>query len=633
MQTLREKMVGWGSLALILSCLASYSESIAFGQDTTQSNSTAKTVPPEEYPDLIEIDPFGGVSIWGQVNKGLGEKLITGGTAGARVAVNVSSHLGIEFSYNFSVNNVRLVTPIRPGLPSYNFGNQIHEYSLNPVYNITPRGSRVQPYVTVGVSLLRFVPTDQAKATARSAADLAIYNAGGLRSNTQVGLNYGGGVKFHISDHIGLRFDVRGIYSKAPTFGLPNFNNNGVYISRATINGLQATAGLVFYLGSKPVPPAPPPVKPPPAPLNAGDITGATGTLCQGKPISLHSSASDPEGHALTYAWKLNDAAAGGNSPDFSFTPNNGGDFKVEVTVTDSTDPNRKVTAGPKTISVQEYAAPQISSVTASPQTSSCSADPNGPHTANLSAQVTGSACGGNLTYKWTVTEGSVSNDTNASAVFDASTLNFESGGGGQSKTVTATLTATDESGKAATQTTTITVNCPPQFKRLPDIVFAKNGARVNNCGKRILIDQAAPQSGTNYDILLVAHRSADERERVAGARGGRRNASRTLDEQRALNAAAVLAGGKGTCASVDAASIKIDAVGTDQTSTPDPGLCGTSNLPQTKERRGSQVSDADKERRVEVYLVPKNSQTLPPAAKNARPVPETDMKALGCPR
>jgi hypothetical protein len=90
---------------------------------------------------------------------------------------------------------------------------------------------------------------------------------------------------------------------------------------------------------------------------------------------------------------------------------------------------------------------------------------------------------------------------------------------------------------------------------------------------------------------------------------------------------------GKGTCGTVDASQVKIDTEGTDQTSTPDPGLCGTSNLPAQKERKGYNVSDSDKERRVEVYLVPKGSQSMPPAAKNARPVPETEVKAIGCPK
>jgi hypothetical protein len=386
------------------------------------------------------------------------------------------------------------------------------------------------------------------------------------------------------------------------------------------MNGLEATAGLVLYIGRReaaPQAPAPPLA---PAPLNAGELTVQGGPLCQGKPVTVHASASDPAGHTLSYAWKLNDTPTAGSGPDFSFTPNNSGDFKVEVAVTDAANPARTVAAGPKTITVQEYSAPQISSVTASPSTLSCAADPGSPHTANLSSQANGSACGGSLTYKWTVTEGSVARETSPNATFDSSTLSFDSGGG-QSKTVTVTLTVTDEAQKSASQTTAIAVNCPPQFKRLADIVFAKNSARVNNCGKRILIDQAAPQAGAAYDIVLVAHRSADEREQTG--------ASRTLDERRALNAAAVLAGDHGTCANIDLSTIKMDAEGTDQTSTPDPGLCGASN----QEKRGEQVTGADKERRVEVYLVPKGGQAVPPAAKHVTAIPEGVVKALGCPR
>ena len=93
---------------------------------------------------------------------------------------------------------------------------------------------------------------------------------------------------------------------------------------------------------------------------------------------------------------------------------------------------------------------------------------------------------------------------------------------------------------------------------------------------------------------------------------------------------AAVLTGGGGTCGNVDPSRIKVDWVGTDQTSDPRPGQCVTSNI---KERRGSAVTDADKNRRVEIYLVPRNSQTMPPAVKNIKPLPEREVRALGCPK
>ncbi len=608
------------------------------GQDagtTTKPVNVATAAMPEKHPDLVEIDPFGGVSAWAQLGTGLGQKLVNGGTAGARVAVNISRHIGLELGYNFNVNNVRYPVPIAAGRPTYSFGNQIHYWAFNPVVNLTPRGSTVQPYLTIGVGPMLFDPTGAARSYAQLASTQAIYKTGALRSNLQVAMNYGGGVKFHLSDRFGLRFDLRYFLSKSPTFGLPNYNDGGIYSpSKKVLNGVNATMGLVFYLGPKPVELVPPMAQAPPPPaINAGDVTGADGLLCQGKPITLHSSATDPAGHALGYAWRLNGSPAGANSPDFSFTPNNAGDFKVEVAITDTTVSTRTVSAGPRTITVQDYTPPQIVSVAASPASLSCASDTNGVHTATLSSQASGSACGGALTYKWTLSEGTLTGDSSANASFDSSSLNFDAAGG-QSKTVTATLTATDETGKSAIKTATIAVNCPPQFKRLSDIVFAKNSARVNNCGKRILIEQAAPQAGTAYDIVLVAHRAADEAEQSRSRSGRRRAAAtRTLDEERALNAAAVLIGGHSTCASMDASQIKIDLEGTGQVSTPDPGVCGTSNLAATKERRGSEVTDADKERRVEVYLVPKNSQVVPPAAKNPKPISEVTVKALGCPR
>ncbi len=613
----------------------------AFGQGKQFNNTasdSAKVSTADEYPDIIELDPFGGVSLFGQVNRGLGEKLVTGGTVGGRLTWNATQHIGLELSYNFLVNNVRLVTPIAPGLPSYTFGQQTYYPALNVVYNFTPRGSRFQPYLTIGGGGAEFTPTNKAEAYARTPSVDAVFHSASLNDNLQAALNYGGGVKFHLSEHLGLRFDVRGFWSRNPTFSLPSYPTGGIYIpGKYKINGVQATLGLVVYV-KKPYIAAPAPPPPPPAPLSAGEITGPGGTLCQGKAITLHSTASDPSGHSLTYTWKLNGTAQTGTGPDFTFTPNNAGDFKVEVVITDSTNPSRTVTAGPTTLAVQEYAKPQISSVTANPTTLTCSANTNGTHTATLAGQATGSACGGNLSYKWTVSEGSVTNDSASNASFDASSLNFESGGQGQSKTITATLTATDETGQSASGQTTVTVTCPPQFKRLPDVVFSKNNARVNNCGKRVLIDQAAPQAGTTYDVVLVGHRAPDENSNAgAESRRGRRarsaSAHRALDEQRALNAAAVLIGGHGTCANLDLSQVKIDWVGTDSTSAPDPGLCGTSTLPATKERSGSRVSQADQDRRVEVYLVPKNSQAMPPAVKNAKPLPEGEVKALGCPK
>jgi outer membrane protein OmpA-like peptidoglycan-associated protein len=388
-----------------------------------------------------------------------------------------------------------------------------------------------------------------------------------------------------------------------------------------------------------------------PTPSISGGDGSSSGAFCAGKPVSLHATITAPANRTLAYAWTVNGQAQSSTTPDLTITPATGA-TNVQVTVTDTTPapapmerprkfPERCWVQPPPpaavapvtataTVTVSE-SAPTITSVSASPNTlTACG--PDGPKTSNLSGVAQSSACGGNLTYKWTVSEGSVTNDSSPNATFDVSSLTFEQSAQAQSKSVNATLTVTDESGKTATQSTPITVNCTPQFVRLDDAIFAKNNARVNNCAKRLLIDDAASRMANgDYDIILVGHRDTDEETnvRVPGRRGRRGAGEVSLDEQRVLNAAAILSGGTGTCGKVDVSRIKMDFVGTDQTSDPRPGQCGTSN---TQERKGSQTSEADKNRRVEIYLVPHGSTVLPPAVKNARPVPEAAVKALGCP-
>ncbi len=323
-----------------------------------------------QYADKFELNAFGGVSLFNGLSQSdITEKLVNGGTAGGRAAYNFSQHFGIEGSYNFSVNNTHLFVPGS----NRTFGNQIQAFSVNPVYNFTPRGSRVRPYITAGVGPNWYVPTKQARDEFPE-----------LTKSTEFALNYGGGVKYHLTPHLGLRLDARGIFGRNPSFGLSNIPN-------LHLNGLQATAGLMFYFWqSRPVPTvAPAPVaevKPTLQPLNPGEIAGLNGHFCQSRVLTLHSTATDPAGHTLTYQWKANGAPVGTNDPDLSFKPNNAGDFQFEVEVADASDPARSVRAGPVTLAVQDYVLPKIAGLTAAPEQSR--------HQSGLAAQSNSHSCG-----------------------------------------------------------------------------------------------------------------------------------------------------------------------------------------------------------------------------------------------
>ena len=650
-----------------LLCLTLCYGTAVFAQDANTTKTTVKMADgQDEYPDLWEVDPFGGIQVYGQVNRGLDTKMSNGGVIGGRFAYNPYKYLGLELWMDYSVANVNFAQsngtiPVGFGgaggpISPYAFGARNWTWGFNPVWNLRPRGSKFQPYLTVGVDGIQFTPTGKAENIAGQPNNIALYHAQGLNDNLQVGINFGGGVKWHFTEHFGARFDVRGLISRDPTYNLPNaFNGGGVYIpAKAKVDGIQATLGLVIFGGETKCPPMPA-APPAPAPLPSASISGgdgsSSGSFCPGKPVTLHASIAAAD-RKLAYSWTVNGQTQSSTSTDLTFTPSVGSS-NIQVTVTDTTPPPPPMER-PKKFPVKSWvqppAAAPVAPVTASavvtvtqgaPSITSVSASPNtlvacggeGAKSSNLSGAAQSSACGGNLTYKWTVSEGSVTNDSSPNATFDASSLNFEQSAQAQSKSIVATLQVTDEAGKTASQTTNITVNCTPQWVRLDDAIYAKNNARVNNCAKRLLIDDAAQRmSNGDYDIILVGHRDTDEAERIgAVGKKGRKAAMTgpTLDEQRVLNAAAILSGGTGTCGKIDVSRIKMDIVGTDQTSDTRTGQCGTSN---TQERKGSETSEADKNRRVEIYLVPHNSTVLPPAVKNPRPVPEAAVKALGCP-
>lgn len=575
-------------------------------------------------PDKVELNAFGGGSFFQGVSSGLGTKLVNGGAFGFRVTENIWRYVGLEQAFTYSVNNVRFESPARPGLPQNDFGNRIYQYSLNPVFYWTERGSRIRPFLTVGLSAMYFAPTDSAKGWARSPLNAGLF-AQNLDSNIHPAMNYGGGLKWHLTERWGLRFDARGIWTKNPTFRLADYPNGGLYIPRGDkLHGIQTTAGITYYFGRKAEAPAPPP-PPPPGPLaalNAGTLSVGPGTLCQGRAITVRNTgASDPAGRALTYKWKVNGQPMGGNSPELSFTPDRAGDYRIELDVEAENNPNHPVrvaSAPPLSLNVQPYNPPAVSNVMANPAAIQYG------QTSTLSAQGTGSACS-TISFQWTVTEGTLSNPKAATTSFDSKAVKFEQGGKIQSKTVTATVRVTDDRGASATGTAQIKVDFIPTSIRYSDVIFSKNSARVNNCGKRILLEEVAPKAADpDYEVVLIGHIDQDEVSKT--------KKPSDLDMRRVLNAYAVLTAGGGTCANVDKSRIKVAWVGTEQVSDMQPGLCGTAARSASRERAGQMVSTADQNRRVEVWLVPKGTK-MPAAFKDAKQLDEKLLKKLGCPK
>ncbi len=130
--------------------------------------------------------------------------------------------------------------------------------------------------------------------------------------------------------------------------------------------------------------------------------------------------------------------------------------------------------------------------------------------------------------------------------------------------------------------------------------------------------------SDPDATIVLIGHEDASEQGTAR-----RRNVPQ-YDRLRVENTAAVLSAGTGTCQRLETTRVHVDWVGTDQTDDFKTALCESS----VRERARSKVSERDdrtKNRRVEVWIVPKGAP-MPTGAKQLKPAPD-EVKKLGCPK
>jgi len=360
--------------------------------------------------------------------------------------------------------------------------------------------------------------------------------------------------------------------------------------------------------GCKPPPPPPPPAPKPVANVQVSAITGVH-DVCPGEPVRLGVTASGwlPD-QTPAYTWYINDKPVDGANGNFLNAPTTESGAKY-VKVTVSAGGSSK-TSEQVTYLVKALLMPTVR-LSALPLTI-----PYGDK-AQLTSGATGSECTDPVSIRYTASEGSLTGLS-----FDSTPVAFDMTNRSrqQSKVVHFTATATDKIGQTATATADITVTLTPAPRRLDDVVFAPNSSRVNNCGKRLLLEELTPllRSDPDARVILIGHRDNGER-------------SITIDNERVLNAAAVLSAGSGICPQLDLSRVLISVVGSDQTSQTRPALCGSS----TQERAGSQVNASDARaqfRRVEIWFVP-GGAPLPEGMTGLQPAPERDIKAKGCPR
>jgi outer membrane protein OmpA-like peptidoglycan-associated protein len=591
-------------------------------------------------PPRFEIGPFGGVSrYWAHQDAPNKAGWVDGGLAGFRFTGNLNDRVALEFAGStYGVNNVRTPLTNATPVPRVAFGSRTYEAWAGLVFYFARLEHRWTPFVKAGPAVTWWAPTDEAKRS----YNFAPYNLSPHMS-MEPGAQVGVGLKGYFSRHVGVRFDLDGIYSGQPHYklpGIPNQPGNAYIPSNGGLLGVQLTAELFFGIGrlkETPIAAAPPPPPPPPPPEPTLDITwpemrtvdaGCPGDAAQPIEVAVNARTNLP-GHNPSYKWTVDGSPAGDDSPNFRLTvPPQSGEHTVGVTVSDNAAGSSDTrTAAPQTrqvlvADVRSYQPPTITgSVNPTEVTRGSSA--------TLSLTPKGSPCGGQVTYTCQPSDGAVSGTPPAQ--FDSSNVAFDADRSKpQSKTVNIACNVADAKGGTGSVSLSVVVNLPAELsaRRFDDVVFPANNSRVNNCGKRILLEEVARELAEHpdWDLVIVGHSAEGERSPKGGS---------SLDRERVLNVVATLTAGTDTCGQVDVTRIKVAYAGTTQKSEPRPAFCGTSTRPAANERAGQTVAAADAKasgRRVEIYVVPKGG-SLPNAADNYEVVPKDVVAPRGCPK
>jgi hypothetical protein len=181
-----------------------------------------------------------------------GTPLITnyakGGLLGVRVTTDLDSHWSLEGAYSRGTNNLRIydMSALPPDMAG--FGTRVNRLTGNVLYYAGEKNARIRPFVTAGIGIMRFSPTNAAKAR----ATLGFVDAPAtISANTKLAFNFGGGAEAKMNDWIGFRADIKDHIASIPRYGDPQAPTAGIadyYPVSGAVHNWEMSVGVVFYL-------------------------------------------------------------------------------------------------------------------------------------------------------------------------------------------------------------------------------------------------------------------------------------------------------------------------------------------------------------------------------------------------
>ncbi len=165
-----------------------------------------------------------------------------------RGSLDLTSHWTLEGDYSFGRNDQRITQDSGGVIEQRDFKVNVGQGQLNFVRFFTDNESRIRPFFTAGLGMVRFNPTDEAKLTALSGDFLA--DPTQLTSSIDLSFAVGGGLEARLNRWLGLRFDFKDHMSPVPRFGLEETSSGpgGIFFPISGIlHNVEAAGGIVFY--------------------------------------------------------------------------------------------------------------------------------------------------------------------------------------------------------------------------------------------------------------------------------------------------------------------------------------------------------------------------------------------------
>lgn len=175
-------------------------------------------------------------------------KYFPGAKVGARGTIDLSDKWSFEAGYRYGSNTLEIIEELgTPTAETRRFAIRQHQLTASVLRLLNNRTDRVEVFVAAGGGLVRFSPTDRARA--RAAMEFVNNPSSDARAENNWNFHFGMGLEAKLTQSWGLRIDIQDHISPVPRYGLPESNPGGgadFYPVSGVMHDIEPSMGIVF---------------------------------------------------------------------------------------------------------------------------------------------------------------------------------------------------------------------------------------------------------------------------------------------------------------------------------------------------------------------------------------------------